>query len=81
MTCRSTRRLPTRITRGAANEVIADASFLVEPTVEALTAQLDAALDGARPPTAPAEHAKRYDWDAIAEQVEAVYRRAIDGAW
>ena len=65
----------------AADEVIADAGFLVEPTVDELTERLDAALGGARPPTSPAEHAKRYDWNAIAAQAETAYRRAIDGAW
>jgi glycosyltransferase involved in cell wall biosynthesis len=65
----------------AADEEIADAGFRVEPTVDALAERLGAALDGARPPTAPAEHARTYDWDAIAEQAESAYRRAIDGAW
>ncbi|WP_199239114.1 hypothetical protein [Halorubrum sp. GN11GM_10-3_MGM] len=64
----------------AASEVIADAGFCVEPTVDAVTERLDAALDGARPPTSSAAHARQYDWDAIAEQAETVYRRAIDGA-
>ena len=65
----------------AADEVIADAGFLVEPTVDALMERLDAALGGARPPASPAEHAEGYDWDAIAEQAAEAYRRAIDGAW
>ncbi|WP_199718666.1 glycosyltransferase [Halorubrum sp. Atlit-28R] len=65
----------------AADEVIADAGFLVEPTVDALTERLDAALGGARPKTAPVDHAPKYDWDAIATQAEAAYRRAIDGTW
>ena len=41
----------------AADEVIADAGYLVEPTVEALTERLDAALGGARPATDPVDHA------------------------
>ncbi|MDB9250819.1 hypothetical protein PN419_17750 [Halorubrum ezzemoulense] len=61
--------------------MIAHADFCVEPTVDALTERLDAALSGARPPTAPVEHSKGYDWDAIAEQAETAYRRAIDGTW
>ena len=65
----------------AADEVIADAGFLVEPTVDALTERLDAALGGARPPTSPVDHARQYDWDAIAEQAETAYQRAIDGEW
>nr|WP_308203518.1 glycosyltransferase [Halorubrum ezzemoulense] len=65
----------------AADEVIADAGFLVKPTVDALTERLDAALSGARPPTSPVAHAQQYDWDAIAAQAETAYRRAVDGAW
>lgn len=60
---------------------LAQASFCVEPTVDALAEQLDVALDGTRPPTSPREHATQYDWDAIAERAETAYRRAIDGAW
>ena len=65
----------------AADEVIADAGFLVKPTVDALTERLDAALDGACPPISPVAHARQYDWDAIAEQAETAYQRAIDGTW
>ena len=65
----------------ATGEVIADAGFLVESTVDALTERLDTALSGARPPTSPVSHARQYDWDAIAAQPETAYRRAIDGAW
>ena len=61
--------------------MIADAGFLVELTVGALTERLDAALDGACPPTSPVAHARQYDWDAIAEQAETAYQRAIDGEW
>lgn len=65
----------------AADEVIADAGFGVAPTVTALTERLDAVLGGALPPMEPAEHAKQYDWDAIAEKALFAYQRAIDGAW
>lgn len=59
----------------------ADAGFCVEPTVDALTKRLDATLSGARPPASPVDHARQYDWDAIAEQAETAYQRAIDGTW
>jgi len=65
----------------AADEVIGDAGFLVEPTVDALTKTLDGALRGDRPSSDPVERAQRYDWDAVADQAETVYRRAIDGSW
>lgn len=67
--------------RQAAGGVIANAGFLVAPTVNALVERLAAALGGARPPTLPADHAQQYDWDAIAEQALSAYQRAIDGAW
>jgi glycosyltransferase involved in cell wall biosynthesis len=65
----------------AADEVIDDAGFLVDPTVESLTETLDATLRGERPPTNPVERAQRYDWDAVADRAEAAYQRAIDGSW
>lgn len=65
----------------AASKVIADAGFCVKSTVDAVGERLDAALGGSRPPTAPTDHGKRNDWDAIVEKAEAAYRRAIDGAW
>jgi len=65
----------------AADEVIGDAGFLVEPTVDAVSRTLDGALCGDRPSSDPVERAQRYDWDAVAEQAETAYRRAIDGSW
>ncbi|MGQ4557295.1 glycosyltransferase [Halobellus sp. GM3] len=65
----------------AADEVIGDAGFLVDPTVESLTETLDPALSGERPPTSPVERAQRYDWDAVTDQAERAYQRAIDGSW
>jgi len=64
----------------AAEEVIGDAGFCVDPTVEAVTERLDATLGGERPSANPVERAKRYDWDAIAEQAETAYQRAVDGS-
>jgi len=65
----------------AADEVIGDAGFLVEPTVDALTKTLDAVLHGDRPPSDPVERARRYDWDAVAAQAETAYQCAIDESW
>lgn len=65
----------------AADEVIGDAGFLVDLTVDALTEILDRALGGARPKTSPRERAKQYDWDAVTSQAETAYQRAIDGEW
>jgi len=65
----------------AADEVIDGAGFLVEPTADSLTETLDAALGGKRPPTDPVKRAQQYDWDAVANQAETVYQRAINGPW
>ena len=64
----------------AADEVLGDAGYLVEPTVDGVTEALDRALAGDRPPVDPTERATRFDWDTVAEQAETVYRRAIDKA-
>jgi len=63
----------------AADEVIGDAGYLVEPTVDALSGTLQRVLDGERPPENPVERANRYDWDRVADQAEAAFQAAIDG--
>lgn len=63
----------------AASEVLADAGFLVEPSVDALVPKLKRSLEGARPQTDPQERATRYDWSNIASQAEDVYQRAAGG--
>ncbi|QCC60450.1 glycosyltransferase family 4 protein [Natrinema thermotolerans] len=65
----------------AASEVIANAGFLTPPAVDDLASVLERALAGDRPATDPTARARRYDWDSVAEQAEACYRRAIDGTW
>jgi len=65
----------------AADEVIGDAVFLVEPTVDALTNTLARAVDGDRPPGDPVERARRFDWDRVAADALAAYEAAADGTW
>ncbi|WP_121820728.1 glycosyltransferase family 4 protein [Halostella salina] len=65
----------------AADEVIGDAGFLVDPTVESLTRTLDEALHGKRPLADPVERARQYDWDSVASRAETAYLRAVDGTW
>jgi glycosyltransferase involved in cell wall biosynthesis len=65
----------------AADEVIGDGGFLAAPTVDGVADTLDRVLAGERPPTDPVERARRYDWDAVADQAAAAYREAIDGSW
>jgi glycosyltransferase involved in cell wall biosynthesis len=61
----------------AASEVINDAGFVVEPTVDALADILDRTLAGERPSSDPRSVAAQYDWDSIATQAESVYQDAI----
>lgn len=65
----------------AADEVINDAGFLVDPTVDSLKQILDRTLAGERAPNSPVKRAQQYDWDVVASHAEAAYRRAINGAW
>ncbi|WP_277552319.1 glycosyltransferase family 4 protein [Halobaculum limi] len=65
----------------AASEVIGDSGYLAQPTVDSVTEMLSKALDGERPPQSPTERASHYDWDAVAQQAEDVYLRAITGDW
>jgi glycosyltransferase involved in cell wall biosynthesis len=54
----------------AASEVVDEAGFLVEPTVEAVAGALERARAGERAPSDPAVRAAKYDWDAIAAATE-----------
>jgi glycosyltransferase involved in cell wall biosynthesis len=65
----------------AADEVVGDAGYLVDPTVEALGRTLERALSGERPLTDPRQRAELYDWDRVARQAEAAYERAVTGKW
>jgi glycosyltransferase involved in cell wall biosynthesis len=65
----------------AAGEVVGDAGFVVEPTVEAVRTVLDSALRGSRPATDPVVRAQQYDWENVASTAATVYERARDGTW
>ena len=65
----------------AADEVIGDAGFLVDPTVEGVAKVLDRVLDGERPPMEPMERARMFSWDRIAEDALNAYEDAVDGTW
>ncbi|ADQ68695.1 glycosyltransferase [Halogeometricum borinquense DSM 11551] len=65
----------------AASEVIGDAGYLAEPTVESVAESLARALEGDTPPTDPLERATRFDWDTVAELAESAYERAMRGSW
>lgn len=55
--------------------------FLICPTVESLTEALDGTLRDEYPPMNTVARAQQYDWDAVADQAETAYQRAIDGIW
>jgi glycosyltransferase involved in cell wall biosynthesis len=57
----------------AAEEIVGEAGFLAEPTVEGLTETLHRALDGEEPTTDPVERARQFDWGQIAKDTERVY--------
>lgn len=62
----------------AANEVIDDAGYVVDPTVDTLARTLNRVLTGERPSEDPVEVANEYDWDVITERAEQAYRSAIE---
>jgi glycosyltransferase involved in cell wall biosynthesis len=61
----------------AADEVIGDAGFLVEPTATALQSRLASALDGERPDKNPCHRAAEFDWEAVTDQALSVYTSAV----
>lgn len=65
----------------AAGEVIGDAGFLVDPTVDDLADTLEDTLGGQSPRPDPTDRARRYDWDAVARQAEDAYVRAVEDRW
>ena len=65
----------------AASEVIEDAGFVVEPTVDTLAEPLDRALNGERPPQEPTDRASTYDCDNVTTRAEGIYQRAIVDQW
>ncbi|AEM57273.1 hexosyltransferase / glycosyltransferase [Haloarcula hispanica ATCC 33960] len=65
----------------AVGEVIGDAGFLAEPTVDGVAIVLDEVLAGTQPSTDPLERAKRFDWDQVADDALEAYRAAAAGEW
>lgn len=65
----------------AADEVIQDGGFLVEPTVDALAETLERALRGVTPPANPEDVARQFDWDNVATEAAEAYRAAVDRDW
>ncbi len=65
----------------ASQEVIGDAGFLAQPTVDSVTATLRRAVEGERPETDPLDRAEKYHWSTITQQAETAYERAATGTW
>ncbi|WP_276253327.1 glycosyltransferase family 4 protein [Halomontanus rarus] len=62
----------------AAGEVIGDAGFVVEPTVDVLADVLERAIADERPSTDPVDAAARYDWDRVTARAQETYRTALE---
>ncbi|MDS0261446.1 glycosyltransferase family 4 protein [Haloarcula sp. S1CR25-12] len=62
----------------AADEVLGNAGFLAEPTVESVRETLDRAVDGDRPPSDPVARADKFDWDRVATRALSVFRGATN---
>ncbi len=62
----------------AANEIVGNGGFVVEPSLSSLTDTLTHTLHGKRPLKSPVGVAQRYDWDAIVERAEQVYSDTIE---
>ncbi|QLC35115.1 glycosyltransferase family 4 protein (plasmid) [Halarchaeum sp. CBA1220] len=65
----------------AADEVIGEGGFLATPTVDGVSAVLERALAGERPPSDPVTRAGMFSWDRIATDALDAYRAAVDGEW
>jgi len=76
---RTARLSPLTTPDSAADEVIGDAGFLTDPTVDGIAETLAQTLTGGRPAVDPVERAQRFDWNTVASQAETVYRRVADG--
>jgi glycosyltransferase involved in cell wall biosynthesis len=62
----------------AGSEVVGDAGFVTEPTVEEISDALERALNGERPPRDPVEVARAYDWENVADRTESYYSRIVN---
>ncbi|KAA9397854.1 glycosyltransferase family 1 protein [Haloarcula sp. CBA1130] len=65
----------------AVGEVIGNAGFLADPTVDGVADVLDRVLAGAEPTTKPRQRAQRFDWDQVAEDALDAYTAAAAGEW
>jgi glycosyltransferase involved in cell wall biosynthesis len=65
----------------AVGEVIGDAGFLADPTVDGVANVLDRVLAGAEPTTEPRQRAQRFDWDQVAEDALDAYSAAAADEW
>lgn len=61
----------------AGRNVVADAGFAVEPSVDPIRTAIEDALDGNRPQEDPQEAVRAYDWEYIVDEEEALYRSLL----
>nr|WP_319946522.1 glycosyltransferase [Haloarcula argentinensis] len=65
----------------AVGEVIGDAGFLTDPTVDGVANVLDRVLAGAEPAIGPRQRVQRFDWDQVAEDALDAYTAAAADEW
>ncbi|WP_458208920.1 glycosyltransferase family 4 protein [Haladaptatus sp. NG-SE-30] len=61
----------------AAGEVVENAGYLTEPTVDGVASALGHALNNERPVQSPTKRAEKFDWDRVAARAETVYRNTL----
>ena len=63
----------------AGGEVVGDAGFITSPVVKDITAVMEKALAGDRPPVDPVERAAAYDWNKITTETEQYFEDLCRG--
>lgn len=62
----------------AGSEVVGDAGFVTQPTVDDVARAMEQALDGECPPSDPVSRAREFDWDKIATEAGQYFERIVD---
>lgn len=62
----------------AGSEVVGDAGFVTEPTVERISTAIERALTGEKPSSNPVIRASKYDWDEVTTQTEQYFERVVE---
>lgn len=63
----------------AGKEIVGEAGFVTDPSLDSITQALDKALSGDRPSKNPVSTAKHYDWEIITTKTENLYFDIVEG--